>query len=74
MKKLNENGEKILCSMFGVTDQNMISKEALKVHVVEQVRIIHALTKFLFRENPNHVFFEKVDEATLNALRADRFK
>ena len=74
------NIDKRFCELFDLRTSNQISKRELMENAIFNVSKIKAfenlvteLTFYLFKENPNHPFIQKLPESTLNQIRKMKF-
>ena len=72
--------DKRFCELFDLKTSNQISKNQLMENAIANVSQIKAfeslvteLTYYLFNENPNHPFIQKLPENTLNQIRKLKF-
>jgi hypothetical protein len=69
---MDEN--KALKSLFGTSDINMISKDALRKKVLQLQNICGSLYLELFCADPSNLFFKNEPESSLVPMRIERIR
>lgn len=73
--------DKVFCETFNLKTSNQVSKSQLMENAISNVSKIKAfeslvteLIYYLFKENPNHKFIQKLPEETISQILKLRFK